>query len=117
MIFQEYNLAIFDYYKINGATTLSIKGLFATLSINDFQHNNTLTLRWVSRFICCYADCRYGECHYAECHYAEYRGANKRANHRDKELTPESHSPTPQEAHAQTKYKLSLDQLSFLRSS
>ncbi len=34
MIFQDYNLA-------NCATTLSIKGSFATLSINDFQHNNT----------------------------------------------------------------------------
>ncbi len=32
--------------------TFSIMGLFATFSINDIQHNNTL---------------RYAECHYAEC--------------------------------------------------
>ncbi len=53
-------------------------GLFATLNINDIQHNNTLysmSLCRVSRFIYCYAECRYAECRYAECRYAECRYA------------------------------------------
>ncbi len=55
--------------------TLSMKGLYATVSINNTQHNNTLplclvSLSWVSRFIYYYA-----ECHCAECCYAESRGA------------------------------------------
>ncbi len=57
--------------------TLSIKGLFATLSIT--------TLYRVSHFIYCYAEyhyteCRnnvfrYDECRYNVCRYAECRGA------------------------------------------
>ncbi len=42
--------------------TLSTKGLFATLSINDTQHSSTLQLCWVSCFIYCYAQCHYAEC-------------------------------------------------------
>jgi hypothetical protein len=53
---------------------LSIKGLYATLSITDTQHNNSLH----------YAECHDDECHilfifiycrYAECPYAECHGA------------------------------------------
>jgi hypothetical protein len=50
--------------------TLSINGSFATLSINDSQHENTLyrvPLWWVLDFICTYAECRYAECRYAKC--------------------------------------------------
>jgi hypothetical protein len=43
--------------------TLSIKGLFVTLS----------TI--VAYLIYCYAECHYAECHYAEGHYAECRYA------------------------------------------
>jgi hypothetical protein len=54
--------------------TLSIMGLFATLSVNDNQLNSSLHAE------CCYAEYhyaeyRYAECRYAECHYAECRGA------------------------------------------
>jgi hypothetical protein len=74
--------------------------LIATLSINntqqnDTQHQNRMSLYWVSRFsYCCaehhyaecqyakccydefhYAECQYAECCYAECHYAVCRGA------------------------------------------
>ncbi len=42
--------------------TLSIKGLYATLSINDSEHNNAL---------------QYAECHYGECRGAIYRYNNK----------------------------------------
>jgi hypothetical protein len=50
-------------------------GLFATISMNNTQHNS---------FESCYAGCQYAkcrafygysECHYAECHYAECRVA------------------------------------------
>ncbi len=41
-----------------GATTLSLKGLFSTLSINDTQ---------LSIFETNYAECRYAEWRYAEC--------------------------------------------------
>jgi hypothetical protein len=55
--------------------TLSLNGLFATISIRDTQHNGTqnnntqhwVPLCWVLRFIYCYAECRYADCHYAEC--------------------------------------------------
>ena len=33
-----------------------------TVSISDTQLNNALPLRWVLRFIYCYAECRYAEC-------------------------------------------------------
>ncbi len=61
-----------------------------TLSINDTQLNNSLSIWRVSRFIywyaeyhyaeflyakCHYAECHYAECHYAECLYAECHGA------------------------------------------
>jgi hypothetical protein len=36
-----------------GIMTLSVKGLYLTLSINDIEHNNAL---------------HYAECHYAECY-------------------------------------------------
>ncbi len=42
-----------------------------TLSITDAQHNKTIPLCSVSRFICCYAECHYAECHYAQRHYAD----------------------------------------------
>ncbi len=47
-----------------------------TLSINDTQLNNSLSIWRVSRFIYWYAECHYAEflyaeCHYAECHFAE----------------------------------------------
>jgi hypothetical protein len=54
--------------------------------IDDSQHNNNLSLCWVSLFIYCYAECRsaechiqalYAQCHYADCHYTECPGANK----------------------------------------
>jgi hypothetical protein len=53
----------------------------------DTQHNNTMSLCSVSRFIYCYAECRYAECRYAEgryaeCHYAECRGAIFRVSHK-----------------------------------
>ncbi len=46
--------------------TLSIKGLYVTLSICDIQHNNALplwwlSLFWVSHFIYDYAECCYDE--------------------------------------------------------
>jgi hypothetical protein len=49
-------------------TTLSIKGLYVTLSINDTEHNTAL--RYTLHFIYWYA-----ECHYAKYRYAECRGA------------------------------------------
>jgi hypothetical protein len=45
-------------------TTLTIMGLFATLSIM------TLTIE------CRYVEWRYAECHKAECHHAECRGTH-----------------------------------------
>ncbi len=74
-------------------TTLSMKDLFVTLSINDSQfkwHSTLMTLHtrlfitcqicwvllcWVSRFMYCYAKCHYAECWYAERRYAECRSA------------------------------------------
>jgi len=41
-----------------GATTLSIRGLFVTVSINDTEHNNALLLCWVSHFIYYFAECQ-----------------------------------------------------------
>ncbi len=51
--------------------TFSKNDLFVTLSINDTRHSNTLSLSWVSRFVCCYSECHYADCHHAECRYAE----------------------------------------------
>ncbi len=63
-------------------------GLFATLSINDIQHNNTaimlsVVILSVRLLQCC------AEYHYAECHYAECRGAvkNTLAYHRETVIT------------------------------
>jgi len=66
-----------------GITTLSIKDLYATLSMkglcvtlsthntkSDIQHNNGLPLCRVSLFIYDYAEFQYAES-YSECHYAE----------------------------------------------
>ena len=36
--------------------TLSLKGLYVTLSIKDTKHNNALPLCWVSHLIYCYAE-------------------------------------------------------------
>jgi hypothetical protein len=64
------------------SVTLSIMGLFVTLSINDTQHNNNLQwvpLYWISHFIYCNTKCHYEGCiyagcaaewHYDKCHYA-----------------------------------------------
>jgi hypothetical protein len=40
----------------------------------------------VSRFICCYNECRYAECHYAECRYAECHGAREKERKIDEEI-------------------------------
>jgi hypothetical protein len=80
--------------------TLTILGLFVTLSINDIQHNSNMVsvailyLYAECRYAecryaeclyaeclyveCRYAECRYAECHYAECLYAECRYAERR---------------------------------------
>jgi len=56
--------------------TLSIKGLYVTLTINDTQHNwqlvtmHSVMLRVIMlnvTFFYCYAECRYGECHCVQC--------------------------------------------------
>ncbi len=39
---------------------------YATLSINDTQHDKTLPLRLELHFIWCYAKRRYAECRYSE---------------------------------------------------
>jgi hypothetical protein len=64
--------------------TLSIKGLYVTISINDTQHINSLQYA-VCHYaecrvlfvvmLCRFAECRYTECRYAECRYTECRGA------------------------------------------
>ncbi len=57
--------------------TLSVKGLFARLNINDAQHNSYQCYYVECRFAeCHYAECRFAECHYAECRYAEWLDAN-----------------------------------------
>jgi hypothetical protein len=53
--------------------SLSIKGLFVTLSIKDTQmkdtqHNKNAIMQWQFSYY-------YAEYRYAECCYAEYRGA------------------------------------------
>jgi hypothetical protein len=55
--------------------TLSIKGLYVTLSICDIQHNNAMSIGWLSLCWVSHFIYDYGECHYAECHYDECRGA------------------------------------------
>ncbi len=59
------------YRTILSITTLSIKDLYVTLSINKTQHKTTAC------FIYCYAECHYADCHYAECRHTECRGAEK----------------------------------------
>jgi hypothetical protein len=45
-----------------------------TLSINDTQHNWTLSISMQVYYAeCHYAECCYAECRYAECGYAECR--------------------------------------------
>jgi hypothetical protein len=44
-------------------TSLSIRGLYVTVSINDTQHSITM--------LCLFDECHHAECHYAECYYAE----------------------------------------------
>ncbi len=64
------------YHDTQHTTTLSIMGLFKTLSINDTpckdtQHNvnqHTSSER-------CYAECHYAEGFYADCRYPESRYA------------------------------------------
>ncbi len=53
--------------------TLTIKGLLMTLSVHDtwYQRHSVYKsqpLCWVSRFICCHAECHSAECSYADCH-------------------------------------------------
>ncbi len=48
-------------------TTLSIIGLFATLSISDAHFSNIERLYAECPVYYCYAECRYADCHYAEC--------------------------------------------------
>ncbi len=50
--------------------TLSMKGLFVTLTINDTQHNKTVIMLSVA-FIYCYPERLYAECHYAVSHGAQ----------------------------------------------
>jgi hypothetical protein len=83
-------------------TTLSIIGLFATISINDNRHKTLcehydtqylVKLCWVPQLLKCYAErhyaeCHYAESHYAECHYAECHGAAPRAKGSLKGATP-----------------------------
>jgi hypothetical protein len=58
---------------ILGVTTFSIEtlcivGLFLTISLNDTQHNNMLSVIMLTvAFYFCYTECRHAECHYAEC--------------------------------------------------
>jgi hypothetical protein len=56
-------------------TTLSMKGLFATLGINDAQHNNIVIMLSAVKlsvvFNYCSAEYLIAECHNAECHNAE----------------------------------------------
>ncbi len=55
--------------------TLSIMGLFVTVSINDIPHNGTQQTS-IEFYITEFLDfLLYAECPYAECHYAECRGA------------------------------------------
>ncbi len=50
------------YHMTFSIETLSIMGLFVTLSVNDTEFLYAE---------CHFAECHYAECHYAECHYAE----------------------------------------------
>ncbi len=68
--------------------TLSVRGLYVTLSISDSQHKWHSTLQLWHYAECHYAECRVlfiimaechcAECHYAECHYAECRSAKNK---------------------------------------
>jgi len=51
--------------------TISLKGLFVTLSINDKHYAEYRFAEW-SKFMYFYAECHYAECRYAECHGAKY---------------------------------------------
>ncbi len=57
--------------------------LFATLNINNTQHNIfsviMMNIIMSHTFFYCYAECRYAECRYAECRYAECHGAREEA--------------------------------------
>jgi hypothetical protein len=71
--------------------TLSIKGLYVTLSIKYTEHYNALhfAAECYVLFIvilCHYAECRYAECRYAECRYAECRYADCRGAKGDTEV-------------------------------
>ncbi len=70
--------------------TLSIKGLFVTLSIHDTEHYKALLL--VSHFVCCYAECHFAECHYAECCGAKFKGLSPTAAATDRKLQEDKNS-------------------------
>ncbi len=72
--------------------TVSIKGLFVTLSIHDTQHYNALLLCQVSRFISCYAECHFAECHYAECCGAKFKGLSPTAAATERKLQEDKNS-------------------------
>jgi hypothetical protein len=64
--------------------TLSIKGLYVALSINNTQHTNPLQYAdshyaecrvLFVVMLCRSAACHFAECRYAECRYTECRGA------------------------------------------
>jgi hypothetical protein len=60
-------------------TTLNMISLFATLTINDIQHNSTLCYaKRVYYAECRYVECLYVECLYVECLYVECRYADCR---------------------------------------
>ncbi len=50
-------------------TTLSIVGLFATLS-KTVLSAVMMSVRHSECCIVCFDECHYAECHYAQCHYA-----------------------------------------------
>jgi hypothetical protein len=52
-------------------TTLSIKGLFGTITLSNTQHDETQHISIEYH----YGERHYAECRYAECRYAECRGA------------------------------------------
>ncbi len=58
--------------------TLSINGLFATLSINDKSAQQHFAITLSGTMLSVVFNLFYAECHYAECCYADCRGAFKR---------------------------------------
>jgi hypothetical protein len=54
--------------------TISMQGLYVTLSISDTQYERLChyaVLRFIYYYIeCLYVECLHANCHYAECHYA-----------------------------------------------